>query len=51
MWQSFVNSINQLIPWFDGGFATIVIILIKGLALIFPLIIMMAYMTLSLIHI
>ena len=45
MWQSFVNSINQLIPWFDGGFATIVIILIKGLALIFPLIIMMAYMT------
>ena len=45
MWQSFVDSIHQLIPWFDGGLADIVIILIKGVALIFPLIIMMAYMT------
>jgi len=45
MWQSFVDSIHQLIPWFDGGLAVIVIILIKGVALIFPLIIMMAYMT------
>ena len=40
MWQSFVDSIHQLIPWFDGGLAAIVIILIKGVALIFPLIIM-----------
>ncbi|SVE30684.1 uncharacterized protein METZ01_LOCUS483538, partial [marine metagenome] len=45
MWQSFVDSIHQLIPWFDGGLADIVIILIKGVALILPLIIMMAYMT------
>ena len=45
MWQSFVDSIHQLIPWFNGGLADIVIILIKGVALILPLIIMMAYMT------
>ena len=45
MWQSFVELTHQLIPWFDGGLADILIIVIKGLALIFPLIIMMAYMT------
>ena len=45
MWQSFVDLTHQLIPWFDGGLADILIIVIKGLALIFPLIIMMAYMT------
>jgi len=45
MWQSLVDTIHNLIPWFDGGLADVVIILIKGLALIFPLIIAMAYMT------
>mgnify|MGYP007026199627 CR=1 FL=1 len=45
MWQAFVDLIHQLIPWFDGGLADVVIILIKGVALIIPLIIMMAYMT------
>jgi hypothetical protein len=45
MWQSLVDSIHNLIPWFDGGLADVIIILIKGLALIFPLIIAMAYMT------
>ena len=45
MWQSFVELTHQLIPWFNGSLADILIIVIKGLALIFPLIIMMAYMT------
>ena len=45
MWQSFVDLTHQLIPWFNGSLADILIIVIKGLALIFPLIIMMAYMT------
>ena len=45
MWQSFVDLTYQLIPWFNGSLADVLIIIIKGLALIFPLIIMMAYMT------
>ena len=45
MWQSFVDLTHQLIPWFNGSLADVLIIVIKGLALIFPLIIMMAYMT------
>jgi len=45
MWQSFVELIHHLIPWFNGGLADVIIIVIKGLALIFPLIIAMAYMT------
>jgi len=39
MWQSFVDLTHQLIPWFNGSLADILIIVIKGLALIFPLII------------
>jgi NADH-quinone oxidoreductase subunit H len=45
LWQSFVELIHELIPWLDGGIATVIIILIKGIALVLPLIIMMAYMT------
>ena len=45
MWQSFVELIHHLIPWFNGSLADVLIIVIKGLALIFPLIIAMAYMT------
>ena len=45
MWQSFVDMTHQLIPWFNGSLADVLIIVIKGLALIFPLIIAMAYMT------
>jgi NADH-quinone oxidoreductase subunit H len=45
LWQSFVELVYELIPWLDGGVATVLIILIKGVALILPLIIMMAYMT------
>ena len=45
MWQGFVDFVHQLLPWFDGGLAVVIIILIKGVALILPLIIMMAYMT------
>ena len=50
MWQGFVDFVHQWVPWFDGGLAVVLIVLIKGVALILPLIIMMAYM-LSLIHI
>jgi len=45
MWQGFVDFVYQWVPWFDGGLAVVLIILIKGVALILPLIIMMAYMT------
>jgi len=45
MWQGFVDFVYQCVPWFDGGLAVVIIILIKGVALILPLIIMMAYMT------
>jgi NADH-quinone oxidoreductase subunit H len=45
LWQSFVELVHELIPWLDGGIATVLIILIKGVALVLPLIIMMAYMT------
>ncbi len=45
MWQGLVDLIHNWIPWFDGGLADVLIILIKGVALILPLIIMMAYMT------
>ncbi len=41
LWQSFVELVHELIPWLDGGVATVLIILIKGVALILPLIIMM----------
>ena len=45
MWQSFVDLTYQLIPWFNGSIANIIIIVIPSLALILTLIIMMAYMT------
>lgn len=30
LWQSFVILVHELLPWFDGNIATIVIILIKA---------------------
>jgi NADH-quinone oxidoreductase subunit H len=45
LWGSFVELVHELIPWLDGGVATVIIIFIKGVALVLPLIIMMAYMT------
>lgn len=44
-WQSFVGWIQALIPWFDGGVATIIIILIKAMALLIPLLLVVAYFT------
>lgn len=45
LWQSFVIGINELMPWFDGNIAAIVIILIKAIALIMPLLLTVAYFT------
>ena len=45
LWQGLVESVHELIPWFDGSIATILIILIKAIALIMPLMIMVAYFT------
>ncbi len=35
LWQSFVELIHELIPWLDGGIAIVIIILIKGIALVY----------------
>ena len=45
LWQSFVLGVHELIPWFDGNIATIIIILIKAMALIMPLLLTVAYFT------
>ncbi|SFV77058.1 NADH-ubiquinone oxidoreductase chain H [hydrothermal vent metagenome] len=45
LWQSFVLGVHELMPWFDGSIATIVIILIKAMALIMPLLLTVAYFT------
>lgn len=45
LWQSFVLGVNELMPWFDGNVAAIVIILIKAFALIMPLLLTVAYFT------
>ena len=45
LWQSFVVGVHELIPWLDGSIATVLIILIKAIALIAPLMIMVAYFT------
>ena len=45
LWQSFVILVHELLPWFDGNIATIVIILIKAMALIMPLLLTVAYFT------
>ncbi|MBC8494167.1 MAG: NADH-quinone oxidoreductase subunit NuoH [Candidatus Thioglobus sp.] len=45
LWQSFVLGVNELMPWFDGNVAAIVIILIKAVALIMPLLLTVAYFT------
>jgi NADH-quinone oxidoreductase subunit H len=37
--------IYELIPWFDGAIATILIILIKAIALVMPLMLVVAYFT------
>ncbi len=45
IWQSFVILVNELLPWFNGNIAAIVIILIKAMALIMPLLLTVAYFT------
>ena len=45
IWQSFVMLVNELLPWFNGNVAAIVIILIKAMALIMPLLLTVAYFT------
>ena len=45
LWQSFVELVHDLIPWFDGSVATIIIILIKAIALVMPLMLVVAYFT------
>jgi NADH-quinone oxidoreductase subunit H len=45
LWQSFVAIMYELMPWFDGNIATIIIILIKAMALIMPLLLTVAYFT------
>ncbi|MEO1940474.1 MAG: NADH-quinone oxidoreductase subunit NuoH [Candidatus Thioglobus sp.] len=45
LWQSFVLGVHELMPWFDGNVATIIIILIKAMALIMPLLLTVAYFT------
>ncbi|MDC0430752.1 NADH-quinone oxidoreductase subunit NuoH [Candidatus Thioglobus sp.] len=45
IWQSFVMLVNELLPWFNGNVAAIVIILIKAIALIMPLLLVVAYFT------
>ena len=45
IWQSFVVLVYELLPWFNGNIAAIVIILIKAMALIMPLLITVAYFT------
>ncbi|CAC9591802.1 NADH-ubiquinone oxidoreductase chain H (EC [uncultured Gammaproteobacteria bacterium] len=41
----FWQWIHELFPWFDGVFASIVIILIKAMALVAPLMLVVAYFT------
>jgi NADH-quinone oxidoreductase subunit H len=45
LWQSFVAVMYELMPWFDGNIASIIIILIKAMALIMPLLLTVAYFT------
>ncbi|SMN17063.1 NADH-ubiquinone oxidoreductase chain H [uncultured Candidatus Thioglobus sp.] len=45
LWQSFVLGVHETMPWFDGAIATIVVILIKAMALIMPLLLTVAYFT------
>ncbi len=45
IWQSFVAVVYDLMPWFDGHIAAIIIILIKAMALIMPLLLTVAYFT------
>lgn len=45
LWQAFVVSTHNLLPWFDGVIATVLIILIKAFALIMPLMLVVAYFT------
>ncbi|SHN90286.1 NADH-ubiquinone oxidoreductase chain H [Bathymodiolus heckerae thiotrophic gill symbiont] len=45
LWQSFVLGVHEMMPWFDGNIANIVVILIKAMALIMPLLLTVAYFT------
>lgn len=45
LWQAFSELIYTIMPWYNGSIATILIILIKAIALIFPLMLTVAYFT------
>ncbi len=45
LWQAFTGFIHELIPWFDGSVASVIIILIKAIALVMPLMLLVAYFT------
>lgn len=45
LWQAFTVFIHELIPWFDGSVASVIIILIKAIALVMPLMLLVAYFT------
>ena len=44
-WQGFVGELSALIPWLDGAVASVLIILIKAIALVMPLMLLVAYFT------
>ncbi len=45
LWQIFVKMVHVLVPWLDGTVATILIIFIKAIALLVPLMLVVAYFT------
>ncbi|NYT52449.1 MAG: NADH-quinone oxidoreductase subunit NuoH [Candidatus Vesicomyosocius endoextente] len=45
VWQTFVKMVHTLVPWFDGTVAIILIIFIKAMALLIPLMLVVAYFT------
>ncbi|BAF61366.1 NADH-quinone oxidoreductase subunit NuoH [Candidatus Vesicomyidisocius calyptogenae] len=45
LWQTFVKMVHALVPWLDGTVAIILIIFIKAIALLIPLMLVVAYFT------
>ncbi len=45
LWQTFVKMVHALVPWLDGTVAIILIIFIKAMALLIPLMLVVAYFT------
>jgi NADH-quinone oxidoreductase subunit H len=45
IWQEFVAWVFEAVPWLDGLVATLIIILIKAMALVMPLMLVVAYFT------